>query len=188
MWQKLWFSTIWRLSSLKTGRCELSSSLCVRMCNIFISHGLSVKQLPDDRTFSRFEREKFFGLLVSRQNTSSFAPKPSSKLPINLPMTAPRRSSVAYIMPAISLIGQLVKDYGTWNMPFCAILWHNFMLIHAVYYVGCWMVWLVSPLKTIVPGTCHSVLYFNILHTFLLKTIVPGTYHSVLHFSISSYN
>ena len=58
--------------------------------------------------------------------TFSFPPKPSSNLPTNLPMTAqPRWSSVAHIMAALSRVGQLVKDYGTWNMPFCAILWHT---------------------------------------------------------------
>ena len=91
--------------------------------------------------------------------TFGFSPIPSSNLPINLPMTAPRWSTVAYIMAAVSPTCQLVKDHGTWNMPFCAILWHNFMLIHAVHYICCRMVKLVSLLKTIVPGTCHSVLY-----------------------------
>ena len=81
-------------------------------CGIVFLAGKS----PDDRTYSQFEREKFFGLLVSRQ-------KPSSNLPINLPMTArPRWSSVAHIKAAVSRVGQLVKDYGTWNMPFCTIL------------------------------------------------------------------
>ena len=70
----------------------------------------------------------------------SFPPKPSSNSPTNLPITAPRWSSVAYIKAAVSPSGQLVKDHGTWNMPFCAILWHNFMLIHAVHYICCRMV------------------------------------------------
>ena len=98
VWQKILLSMTrtWRLSSLETMRCVLSHGLSVRMYNIFISHGLSV---DINFFFGGKNTWRSYFLTVwewETLRTFSFPPKPSSKLPINLPIAQPGRSSVAY--------------------------------------------------------------------------------------------